>query len=76
MMAKGYVSEFSNFINQYLETHPAVVEEQRLCAGILLQGENRPDGSATNPPSLTVAAAPVLPRAPRRFFKWRARAKG
>jgi hypothetical protein len=77
MVAKGYVSDFTNFMNQYLGEHPAVVEEQRLCAGVLAQGETRPDGSAVNPPQLTVPAEPVAPREPRRFFKrlrgWRGR---
>ena len=67
-MAKGYVSEFTNFMDQYLKEHPAVVEDQRLCASVLLQGETRPDGSAINPPRLTIAAKPDLPAAPRRIF--------
>jgi len=29
MMAKGYVSDFSKFMNQYLEEHPEVVEEKK-----------------------------------------------
>jgi hypothetical protein len=29
MMDKAYVSEFMNFMNQYLKEHPEVVEEQR-----------------------------------------------
>ncbi|MEO8331666.1 MAG: DUF3460 family protein [Gallionella sp.] len=28
-MGKAYVSEFTNFMNQYLEAHPEVVAEQR-----------------------------------------------
>jgi len=28
-MAKGYVSDFSKFMNQYLEEHPEVVEEKK-----------------------------------------------
>jgi hypothetical protein len=76
MMAKGYVSEFTNFMDRYLKEHPEVVEEQRRCAGVLLQGETRPDGSSVNPPQLTIAAAPGLPRAPWRFFKKRAGSRG
>ncbi len=75
-MAKGYVSDFTNFINQYLEQNPAVVEDQRICAGVLVQGETRPDGSASNPPRLTVPVEPAPPRAPRRFFKWGKRSRG
>jgi hypothetical protein len=29
MMGKPYVSEFTDFMNQYLEAHPEVVEDQR-----------------------------------------------
>jgi len=28
-MSKPYVSEFANFMNQYLENHPNVVEQQK-----------------------------------------------
>jgi hypothetical protein len=28
MMAKGYVSDYTKFINQYLDEHPEVVEEK------------------------------------------------
>jgi hypothetical protein len=75
-MAKGYVSDFTNFIDQYLEENPAVVEQQRLNAGVLKQGETRPDGSANNPPQVVIPAAPSVPRAPRRFFRKKARTAG
>jgi len=49
MMDKAYVSDFAKFMDQYLKEHPEEVEEQRRCAGILLEGESRPDGSGNNP---------------------------
>jgi hypothetical protein len=49
MMGKPYISEFAKFMNQYLKEHPEQVEEQRRCAGFLLEGESRPDGSGNNP---------------------------
>lgn len=48
-MGKAYVSEFANFMDQYLKDHPAEVEEQRHAAGVLLPGERRPDSSMINP---------------------------
>ena len=48
-MGKAYVSEFANFIDQYLKDHPAEVEEQRRAAGILLPRVSRPDSSVINP---------------------------
>lgn len=48
-MGKAYVSEFANFMDQYLKDHPEQVQEQRRAAGILLPGESRPDNSLINP---------------------------
>jgi len=76
MMAKGYVSDFANFMSQYMKENPAVVEDQRICAGVLAPGETRHDGSADNPPRLTVPAEPSPPRAPKRLFKWGKRVRG
>ncbi len=68
-MAKGYVSDFANFMSRYMQENPAVVEDQRICAGILAPGETRLDGSANNPPRLTIPVEPVAPREPRQFLK-------
>lgn len=48
-MEKNYVSDFAHFMNRYLQDHPEESEEQRRCAGILVKGECRPDGSGNNP---------------------------
>jgi hypothetical protein len=48
-MDKSYVSDYARFMDQYLKDHPEESEEQRRCAGTLLPGECRPDGSGNNP---------------------------
>lgn len=47
-MEKSYVSDYAHFMDQYLKEHPEQSEEQRRCAGVLLDGECRPDGSGNN----------------------------